>query len=173
MTDLREQIENKIIEAYELVSRQVAYEHIHPEEFKRRLGGESSKKILALINCWLEEQEAVTEIRNPNWPQDRGEKWIYQPLRVESGEMTDQVLMLNLKEELREKIEQELSQYSSALLAYKSWGMDALERVHALKIESADTIFALIQDAGYKSPGESLKRGEAPSVESLPTKEGK
>jgi hypothetical protein len=46
---------------------------------------------------------------------------------------------------LGEEIEQELSQYASALLAYKSWGTIAVEKAHMLKVESAKNIAILTQ----------------------------
>ena len=51
--------------------------------------------------------------------------------------------------ELENQIEQELSQYGGALLAWKSWGMEAPERVHSLKEETAVRILALIEETGY------------------------
>lgn len=49
---------------------------------------------------------------------------------------------------IREKIEQQLSSYGSELLAWKSWGINALEKTHDLKIQTADQIFALLKEEG-------------------------
>ena len=48
--------------------------------------------------------------------------------------------------ELREKIEGLLSQYSSELLAWKGWGINAVEKTHDLKVQIAKEIEALIPD---------------------------
>ncbi len=45
---------------------------------------EIMRKQLEKVNRWLEEQGAVVEIRNPNWPKNRQEdKFIYKPLKLE------------------------------------------------------------------------------------------
>ena len=48
--------------------------------------------------------------------------------------------------ELREKIEGLLSQYSSELLAWKGWGINAVEKTHDLKVQIAKEIEVLIPD---------------------------
>ena len=64
---------------------------------------------------------------------------------------------------LREQIDQVFSGYGSELLAWKSWGMNAVEKTHDLKVESVDQILSLIikvaealdrlylEDAGFKA----------------------
>lgn len=54
--------------------------------------------------------------------------------------------------ELRGDIEELLSQYSSSLLAWKSWGMNAVEKTHNLKLEIAAQILALITKPEEHSP---------------------
>ena len=51
------------------------------------------------------------------------------------------------EQELRARIEEELSQYGSILLAWKSWGTVAVERVHDSKIEALDRILSFIKEA--------------------------
>ncbi len=48
-----------------------------------------------------------------------------------------------------EKIDSELSQYSSTLLALKSWGTIAVEKSHDLKVQTVTNILALIKTEGY------------------------
>jgi hypothetical protein len=45
---------------------------------------------------------------------------------------------------LTEEIELELSQYASSLLAWKSWGTVAPEKIHDLKIESRNNIISSV-----------------------------
>ena len=46
-------------------------------------------------------------------------------------------------ENIEGDIEAELSQYGAALMGWKSWGMDSVERMHELKLESVKVISAL------------------------------
>ena len=47
---------------------------------------------------------------------------------------------------MREKLAEELSQYSGGLLAYKGWGMAGVDKVHSLKVESTKNIVAIFKE---------------------------
>ncbi len=59
-----------------------------------------------------------------------------------------------MPESLREQIDQVFSGYGSELLAWKSWGMNAVEKTHDLKVESVDQMLSLIikKAKGTKNP---------------------
>lgn len=59
-------------------------------------------------------------------------------------------------EQVREQIEGELSQYGSTLLGWKSWGLNSVDRMHSLKIESAKEILSILKKDGWVQ----LREGE-------------
>ena len=62
------------------------------------------------------------------------------------------------EQELGEKIEGELSQYSGAILAMRF--IATVEKVHDLKIETAKNILALIKVAGWIDPSTCIMPDE-------------
>jgi len=64
------------------------------------------------------------------------------------------------KEEIAEMIENELANYSSAILAWKSWGTMATQRAHELKITSKNYILALFQAQKIKAMEEAKKENQ-------------